>query len=232
MIRTVKGNVRRFLVFAITGVAAAWALPASAAEPCVLSYPSSSAVFQYDPARYKVVSPGHPDYDDAWAIGNQMLWDTVEERVAKEIYRAPQLVGFEPSAEWRSEYVTLRNEFDLTIDGFSTQPRFLGNLMVRFVPEPVSAPVVISVDGNLLDGYLYPLGNLNVTTQVSDGFSDTLMRSISWTGGTALRIVVFADRNLNGVYDDGPPLYTVRAQDNPIPVEATSWGKVKSLYSE
>jgi hypothetical protein len=232
MIRTVKGSVRIVLVAAIIGVAAACALPAWAAEPNVLSYPNSSAVFQYDPARYVLLAPGDPDYDPSWALAGRVLWDTVDERIPVEIYRAPQLVGFEPSAQWRNEYVTLRNQFDLTVDGFYAQPRFLGNLMVRFVPDPATATAVISVDGVPLDGYVYPLGNLNVATPVTDGYADTLVRTISWTGGLSLRMVVFADRNLNGVFDDGPPLYTVRAQDNPIPVEATSWGRVKSLYGE
>lgn len=232
MIRTVKGNVRSFLVFAIIGVAAAWALPAGAAEPSVLSYPNTSAVFHYDPARYQVLRPGDTGYDPAWAIAGQMLWDHLDGRIPTEIYRAPELVGFEPSAEWRSEYVTLRNSFDLTVDGFSSQPRFLGNLTVRFVPEPASATTVITVNGVTLDGFILPLGNLEVLTPVQDGYSDTLVRSLSWTGASSLRIVVFADRNLNGVYDDGPPLFSVRAQDNPIPVEETSWGRVKSLYAE
>jgi len=232
MIRTVKGSVRSFLVFAVIGVAAACAFPAAAGEPSVLSYPSTTAVFRYDPGRYQVLSPGDPDYDGTWAIGNQMLWDKVDQRIPTEIYRAPSLVGFEPCPDWRSEYVTLRNEFDLTVDGFSAKPRFLGNLMVRFVPEPASAVSVIAVDGVPIEGFIYPLGNLNVTTPVPDGYSDTIVRHVSWTGASAIHIVVFSDRNLNGVYDDGPPLYVVRAQDNPIPVEDSSWGRVKALYAE
>ena len=232
MIRTVKGSVRSFLVFVVIGVAAACAVPALAGEPNVLSYPSTTAIFRYDPGRYEVLAPGHPEFQPPWAIGNQVLWDKVDQRIPTEIYRAPSLVGFEPCPEWTSEYVTLRNEFDLTVDGFSVEPRFLGNLMVRFVPEPASAVSLIAVDGVLVEGLLYSLGNLDVNTPVSDGYSDTIVRSITWAGASAIRIVVFADRNLNGVYDDGPPLYTVRAQDNPIPVEETSWGRVKALYAE
>ena len=232
MIRTVKGSVRSALVFAFIGVAAAWVAPAFAEEPSVLSYPSTTSVFRYDPARYEVLTPGDPQYQPPWAIGNQVLWDKVEQRIPTEIYRAPSLVGFEPCPHWLSEYVTLRNEFELTVDGFSSEPRFLGNLMVRFVPEPSAAVSVITVDGVPIDGFIYPLGNLNVTTPVPNGFSDTIVRSVSWTGVSAIRIIVFADRNLNGIYDDGPPLYSVRAQDNPIPVEETSWGRVKALYSE
>jgi len=232
MIRTVKGSVRSFLVFAVIGVAAACAYPALAGEPNVLSYPSTTSVFRYDPARYEVLQPGDPQFQPSYAIGNQMLWDKVDQRIPTEIYRAPLLVGFEPCPEWTSEYVTLHNQFDHTVDGFAAEPRFLGNVMMRFVPEPATAVSVISVDGVPVTGFVYPLGNLDVTTPVSGGYSDTIVRSISWTGASAIRIVVFADRNLNGIYDDGPPLYTTRSQDNPIPVEETSWGRVKALYAE
>ena len=232
MIRTVKGSVRNFLVFAVIGVAVVCAYPALAGEPNVLSYPSTTVVFRYDPGRYELLQPGDPQFQPPYAIGNQMLWDKVDQRIPTEIYRAPSLVGFEPCPEWTSEYVTLRNEFDLTVDGFSTAPRFLGNLMMRFVPQPATAISVITVDGVPIEGFLFPLGNLDVNTPVSDGYSDTIVRRITWTGALSIRIVVFADRNLNGVYDDGPPLYTVRAQDNPIPVEETSWGRVKALYAE
>lgn len=231
MLREQSGclSQRRAVAFAV--VSLLLATGAMAAEPALLVYPSTLTILRYDAARYELLSPGDPDYEAQFAIGDRMLWDKVEQRVPTEIYRAPQLGGFEQSWSGRTEFVAWRNEFDLIVDGHFDTPRFLGNLHVRFVPVPAHAIPEIEVDDVALTDLVHPIGDLNVTTPTGDGYyADTLSREIRWRGAIGLRIVVFSDKNMNGVFDDGPPLFSVLAEDHTIPVEPTTWGALKALY--
>ena len=222
-----KGIVlSRAVLFAVLLCAAA-----ANAEQSVLVYPSSTSIFRYDPIRYRILNAGDANFDAGFAIGNQMLWDQIENRIPVEVYHAPELLGFEPSASGTSEYVTLRNEFKVCVDGFGDSPHYLGNLYMRFIPVPSNANPVIEVAGQFISDLTYKIRDFDVSTPTGDGFySDVYKYHVRWSGSIGLRILVFSDKNFNGVFDDGPPLFNVRAEDNAIPVQETTWGAVKALY--
>jgi hypothetical protein len=204
---------------------------AAAAEPSYLIYPNAPAVFHYDTGRYELVATGNPKFDPRYAIGNQMLWDRVAGRVPVEVYRAPQLVGFEPSAYGRNEFVVYRNDFELVIDGFSEGPHTVGNLCLRFWPV-VGGPgaLAVSLGGQFVDRLTVRVPSLEVSTPVDDQFySDTQTHALAWMGSTAIRIIAFSDKDGNRAFD-GTPLFAVVARDATVPVSRATWGGIKSLY--
>jgi hypothetical protein len=227
---TKKGIVRWFAVWILVVVVSGSA-PGAKADEGVLVYPSSAVVFNYDTTRYEVLGPADDKYNSSFAIGNQMLWDAVENRIPQEIYSAPGLVGFAPTVGPGSDFVTLHNEFKLIVDGFCAAPRLLSNLHVRFLPVPSNSNVVVELNGTPITSLTQRIDDFAVSTPTGDGyFADTREHHIRWSGAIGLRIVVFVDKNFNGVFDDGPPEFAIRADDNTIPVEKTSWGAVKALY--
>jgi hypothetical protein len=200
------------------------------AEPSYLIYPSSPAVFRYDPDRYSLLVPSDPNYDSNYSIGNAMLWDHAEGRVPLEIYRAPQITGFEVSTNGQSEFVTLGNDFNVVVDGYGPAPRTIGGLCVRYWAEPSYAHVLLDVNGQRLTGLVHTLPALEVATPVDDGyFADTSTFHVSWLGATRLRIVAFSDKDANRSFE-GKPLFSIVAQAQSVPVSTTTWGKIKSLY--
>ena len=229
MLRANKGIVRgRFLLLlvgSLLGIGSGRAL----ADESLLIYPSVSAVFEYDPARYSVLSTSDPSYAPAFGVAWFMLWDDVEARVPTEIYRAPSIARFEPSARGENRFVVYRNEFNLVIDGFSGASRNWGNLYIRFIPEPNTTPPQVEFDGVLVSETITPVAGFAASTPTGDGhFFDTRVHHVRWSGALGLRIVVFSDRNFNRAFDDGPPLFSVVAQDAAAPTRATSWGSLKS----
>jgi len=202
---------------------------AAVAEPSYLVYPVAPVVFRYDTSRYELIGTGQPKFDPGYAIGNEMLWDRIDGRVPVEIYRAPQLMGFEATSG-TSEFVVYRNEFDLVVDGFSPAPRTLGNLCLRFWPEPAQVSAILSVDDQPTDRLTMFLPAIEVVTPTGDGFyADTRTYRFSWVGASSMQIIAFSDKNGNGAFE-GTPLYRIVARDPTVPVAPVTWGRVKALY--
>lgn len=203
---------------------------AEVAEPSYLIYPSSAAVFRYDSGRYQLLTSSDPKYQESYSVGGQMLWDREENRVPFEVYRAPDLIGFEPSPNGNSEFVTFRNQFEVIVDGFASVPHTLGSLYLRFWPEPASAVVQIEVDALPLQHWTTPLPTLEVVTPVSPGYyADTRAVVCSWTGATVMRVMAFSDKNGDGAFQ-GTPRFGILALNAVVPVAPTTWGRIKSLY--
>lgn len=201
------------------------------AEPTYLVYPSVASIFRYDPVRYELLSPGDIGFAQSYSLGNKVLWDKVEERVPVEIYRAPGLAGFEPSPSYANEFYAVRNEFNLIIDGFSESPHVASNLYIRFEPVPYYASPRITVDRQTVTSLTFAIPPLAVTTLIEEGYySDTRSHHIMWSGTAALRIVIFSDRDGDGVLDGEQPIYSVFVQDNVIATEETTWGGLKAQY--
>ncbi len=200
------------------------------AEPSYLIYPSTPAVFRYDPGRYDLLFPGDDKFDPAYAIGSQMLWDRVEGRVPVEIYRAPSITGFEPSANGQNEFVTVSNDFEVVVDGFGPTPRTIGGLCIRFWPEPDQAYVQLTVDGSLTSGLTMGLPSLEVSTAAGGGYySDTSRFVLSWIGASGIHIVAFSDKDANRAFS-GTPQFSIFARDETVPTESSTWGQIKAMY--
>ncbi len=231
MKRTKKGFVL-FRVLALVAVLTAISAADTRAEQLLLVYPNSPAIFRFDPAQYELITPSSPEFNSFYAIGNEMLWDTSEQRIPIEVYRAPILVGFEPSTDGMNAFVTKRNEFHVIIDGFCDYPRYLSNLKLRFFPDPQSTLRAV-IDGVLEQHLVCDVGTLVVTTPIEFGyFADTTRRHLRWSGTSGVRIIVFVDKNFNGVYDGGTPKWSIYAEDSTVPVEETSWGSIKARYRD
>ena len=231
MTGTKKGIVLRLLFLAVIGVSM---VPAATlrADASLLVYPSTNAVFRYHPDQYEVVTAGDPRFDPAYSIGGLMLWDLIEDRIASEVYRAPELVGFEPSPTGFNEFLTVRNEFTVIVDGYGDCPRSLANLHMRFLSTPYSMSAQVELDGLPAPGSS-PISGFPVVTPTGDGYySDVDEHHLKWSGPLGLRIVVFMDKDFDGALDGGPPRFTIFAIDGAVPVEETSWGRVKALYGD
>ena len=203
----------------------------ASAEIALLVYPSSSATFRFDPARYELLTTGHPDFDPVYSVGSVVLWDKVEDRIPVEVYRAPSLSGFAQSPTGQNEFVTLHDEFDLYVDGFGPIPRTIGNVLIRFIPTPHHSQPQIEVDNSRVDRLTCRGHDIRVVTPLGNGFySDAVQHHVRWSGSRAVRITAFSDKNNNGVFDGGPPRWSILAQDAAVPVETKTWGAVKSLF--
>jgi len=200
------------------------------AEPSYLIYPSSPTVFRFDVNHYELIHAGQPKFDSGYAIANEMLWDCIGERVPIEVYRAPHLVGFEPSSSGINEFVTYSNQFDIVVDGFGVGSRTLGNLCLRFWPDPARTAAILSLDGLTTDRLTIPLPSLEVTTPLANGYySDTRSHAFSWVGAPAMQIIVFSDKDADGAFA-GTPTCRIVANDAAVPVSEATWGRVKALY--
>ncbi len=198
------------------------------AEPSYLIYPNAPAVFRFDASRYQLVLPGDPKFDPAYAVGNQMLWDRVEARVPVEVYRAPSIISFAPSASGRNEFFVLSTDFEIVVDGFGPSPRTIGGLCVRFWPSP--AHVQLTVDGSLVTGLTHGLPPLEVATAAGGGYyADTTRFMLSWIGARELRMVAFSDKDGDRAFD-GTPLFSIVARDETVSTFTTTWGQIKAFY--
>jgi hypothetical protein len=199
------------------------------AEPSYLVYPNVPAMFRYDVTRFDAVGSDQAVFDPQYAVGNVMLWDRIDQRVPVEIYRAPLLIGFEPTSG-PSEYVVYRDDFDLVIDGFGATPRTLGNLHLRFWPDPTQNTAVLTIDGVSTDRLTVPVPTLEVVTPIEGGYySDSRTHHVSWTGGSSMRIIAFSDKDGDGKFE-GTPVYRISARHAAVATEPATWGKVKALY--
>lgn len=119
-----------------------------------------------------------------------VLLEIGSDEVDLSIYKAPQLVGFEMSTGGDDGYFLADYSFDLIVDGWSNNPITYHNIYLVFEPEPEDCMPSITVDGNPVSGppYLYPIGDLVVTTPAPDGknYSDTITQEIAWGGIKAL----------------------------------------------
>lgn len=216
------------LVLALSWVA--FLATRAAAEPSYLVYPNAPAVFRFDTGRYELIPPSDPNYMASYAVGNQMLWDRAENRVPLEIYRAPELIGFEPSTNGTNEFVTFRNEFEVVVDGFGPSPHTLGNLHLRFWPEPANADVEISLNGQPYQRLTALLPALDVVTPLETGYySDTSTVMFSWAGASVMRVIAFSDKDGDGAFQ-GTATFGIVAINAVVPVAPTTWGRIKSMY--
>jgi len=201
------------------------------AEPLLLIYPNSAAVFRYSPDCYEELPSSDPRYDPAYDIGGKMLWDKVEQRIPIEIYRAPALNGFEESPLGLNEFVTMANRFNVIVDGFFAAPRQLNNLYLRIIPDPPHTTVQATVGGVPIETLINPIPGLNVITPIGGGFySDTESIHVTWSGTVGMHITVYADKNGDYVYDDVVPRFSIYVVDNTIAVETETWGGIKARY--
>jgi len=215
------------VVSLILALAPGWA---AASEPCVLAYPLDFVVFQYNAARYDVISSSHPDYDPSYEVSGLMLWDITANRVAAEVYRAPGLYGFEPSLSGQNEFFTAGNITTIRLDGFSEVPRQLNDIYVEFRPYPFNSTPEVYINDERIDGLRYHIPRLVVSTPTGDGFySDVIDIDVKWVGAQTMTIIVFADKNGNRVLD-GDPIYRIVMEDLTVPTENKTWGSIKSLY--
>ncbi|HEX5130993.1 MAG TPA: hypothetical protein VFX92_00750 [Candidatus Krumholzibacteria bacterium] len=221
---TKKGIVLGALMFATVLAGRA------SAEPSYLVYPSTPAVFRFDASRYELVVASNPKFDPSFAIGSTMLWDRVESRIPVEIYRAPFLTGFEPSPSGLNEFVTYGNDFDVIVDGFGILPRTLGNLCLRFWPQPNVAALQVFIDGEPLRSLTASLAPVDVSTALPGGFfADTDSHGISWLGAAGMEIIAFSDKDGDRAFA-GTPAFRILALSAAVAVEETTWGGVKALY--
>lgn len=205
----------------------------TAGEPMLLVYPDEPTIFRYDTSRYEVVSASHPGFDAGYAISGQMLWDKLEQRVPHEVYRAPQLQGFEISPYGMNEFFLIKNEFKVIVDGFCESPRTFNNLHMRFIPFPSHSNVQVRLGADLLETLVTPIASLTVTTPVADGFySDTRQHHLLWSGAIGVRITVYSDKDNDMVYSGGKPPFSIYVEDNTVATEETSWGAIKALYRD
>jgi len=202
------------------------------AEPCLLIYPLQNTVFRYDSFRYMTITDADPRFDSEFDRAGKMLWDLVNDRVACEVYQAPNLQGFVESTTGRSEYYVTKLNVGLAVDGFFPEPRQLSDIYVRFQPIPTDAIVDITVNGNQLSNYRHFIPALSVMSSLLCCFySDTVSFDVEWIGAKQLIVTAFADKDGNGVYN-GEPCFNVLLEDPWVPAENTTWGRIKAIYNK
>lgn len=217
----------------VLGCAALLALLTSAAfaDPCLVVYPTGPCVYHYDTAEYYEVGPADPLYDPAYDRGGSVLLEMGTDEIDESIYQAPGLEGFEPSTGGDDGYFFTGTDFDLVVDGFGNTPTTYVNVLVVFddaVPEGCEPE--IEIFGTPLEGNVYPLGDIEVTTPTASGnnYSDMVTLDVEWRGCYGVHIWAFSDENYNGVWDGGE-CFTAFSHDSMVPVEPSTWGAIKSL---
>jgi hypothetical protein len=222
----------RFFAAAILLVFLAAGHASAITDVGLLVYPAKYVTFRYDPSDYEVKQPADPMFDPSFAVAGFMLWNKPENRVAFEVYRAQSISGFEVSANGRSEYYTLGNMATICVDGFSEYPRQLSDICVEFQPYPLTSSPVIYVDDVKLQGLRYSIPRLVIATPAGNGFySDRIALRLRWLGAQYVRIIVYADKNGNRVFD-GEPTVSTLMEDLTIPTQERTWGSVKALYGD
>lgn len=204
---------------------------AASADVCLVVYPTGPSKYHYDINEYYTVSYGDSLYDAMYDRGGQVLIDINTNEIAYDIYQTPDLIGFEPSTNGQEGYFFVGSTFDLVIDGFSNEPTTYHNILLVFDPDPDMCTPTITVDGNPVTGDTYPIGDLTVSTptEMGNNYSDTIVKSIMWSGCYGVRIWAYADDNYNGM-PDGGECFTAFSHDTTVPTQEKSWGAIKSLY--
>lgn len=205
----------------------------SRADRCLVVYPVSPSEYHYDMNEYYTVSMGDPLYDPAYDRGGEVLIDINNNEIAYDIYQAPTLVGFKPSSNGQDGYFTVGNQFDLVIDGFNNEPTVYENIILVFEPDPSFCTPSMTVDGDPVSGFTYPVGDLAVSTPTPNGnnYSDTMTKALYWAGCYGVRIWAYADENYNGIKDGGE-CFTAFSHDITVPADEITWGGIKILYQE
>ena len=216
------------LLVLIVTAGAAWA------DPCLVVYPTGPCIYHYDTDEYYTVGPGHPLYDPAYDRGGDVLLETGSNEIDGSIYQAPGLAGFEPSTDGNDGYVFIGTEFDLVVDGFANAPTTYVNVLVVFDKVvPAGCEPQILVDGAPIAAYVYPLGDLVVSTPTPEGghFSDTFVLDVSWRGCYGIHVWAFSDENGNGVRDGGE-CFTAFSHDLVVPARDATWSEIKQAGGE
>jgi hypothetical protein len=203
------------------------------ADPCLVVYPNTPTVYYYDTSEYYTVTSGHPLYDPLYDRGGEVLLDINDNSIDFSIYQAPNLIGFQASTDGQDGYFISDLDFDLIVDGFSNSPTTFVDIILVFEWMPDTCTPTITVDGNLVSGGTYGIGDLVVATPTADGnnYSDTTTHHIMWFGCPTLRVYAFSDENGNGVRDGGE-CFTAFSHDLTVPTQESTWGQVKALYGE
>ena len=203
------------------------------ADPCLIVYPNVSAKYHYDVNEYYTVTYGHALYNPMYDRGGKVLIDINNDEIAMNIYQIPDLAGFKVSTSGEEGYFFIGSNFELIIDGFNNAPTTYQNIILVFDTDPAGCATSITVDGNPVTGDTYAIGDLVVATPTPDGnnYSDTITKSITWLGCYGVRIWAFADDNYNGIQDGGE-CFTAFSHHSTVPVESTSWGVIKTLYTD
>ncbi|MGD8412613.1 MAG: hypothetical protein PVF33_00185 [Candidatus Latescibacterota bacterium] len=227
---TNKGIV--LTLFLCAAIAAVLCRPAYLhAEPDLLVYPDAPAEFRYDPSQFEAITSGHPDFDAAYQVGGVSLWDRTENRIAYEVFRAPVLTSITPSPTGRNEFVVMTNEFKVIVDGFCEYPRRLGEVCLRFFPDPPHASAQIEVAGVDIDRLIHRVGSVEAREEGPDGFfTGTKRIHVRWSGAVGIHITAYGDKNNNLIYDGGENRWSIYVVDNSVPVENTTWGAIKAQF--
>jgi hypothetical protein len=212
-------------------------VPAALSDPCLIVYPGSTCVYHYDPAEYYTVGPGDPLYDPMYDRGGEVLIEINTNEIAYNVYQAPNLVGFVMDPDNQGWY-TMDTDFDLIVDGFSNVPTTYENVILVFDKVmPSFCQPILSVGGNGVSyqsglGWYYPIGDLMVSTPtIGNNYSDIVTLALSWSGCASIRIYAFSDENYNLVRD-GNECFSAFSHDTTVPVQESTWGAIKEVYSE
>ncbi len=201
-------------------------------DPCLMVYPDIACTYYYDVTEYYTVGPGHQLYNPMYDRGGEVLLEIGNNSVDESIYQPPNLIGFEPSIDGNDGFYFTGTGFGLIIDGYSNTPTTFVNILVvfdKFIPADCIPN--ITVNGDPLDGSVYEAGDLEVSTPTPSGrnYSDTMTIEIGWWGQCyGIHIWAFSDGNYNGILD-GSECFTAFSHDAMVPVEGSTWGKIKAL---
>jgi hypothetical protein len=200
------------------------------ADVCLVVYPNAPCIYHYDPTEYYTVGPGHPLYDPMFDRGGEVLLELGTDEIDYSIYQAPQLMGFTVSTDGNDGYFFYESFFDIVIDGWSNEPTTYVNIILVFEGLFSCTPVVW-VEGEMVAGNMYQVGDLEVSTPTPYGnnYSDTITLQVNWAGCTGMLMWAWSDENYNWVRDGGE-CFTAFSHDSTVPVERTSWGAIKSLF--
>jgi len=224
-------HCKRFSASLLIAVLLAFASSSIMADPCLVVYPGGPCVYMYDVNEYYTVGPGEPYYDAEYDRGGKVLLELGSNEIDGSIYQAPGLQGFEESIDGNEGYIFVGTDFELIVDGFSNDPTTFVNVLVVFDKVvPPACPPTIYVDGSLLGGMVFNMGDLVVSTPMPNGrnYSDTMSFDINWRGCYGVHIWAFSDENYNGVMDGGE-CFTAYSHDMVVPTESSSWGEIKTI---
>jgi hypothetical protein len=218
-------------------------------DPCLLVYPTLPTTYHYNPFKYYTVSAGHPLYDPAYDRGGEVLIMHrmfYPDRIAYEVYQAPDLTGFEAATGTTGYYFTATS-FDLVIDGWSNFPTTRSDIRLKFKPIPDDCTPTITLNGTPVTGphYRILLGDLVVTTPVVTPtrtyYSDTMTLYVEWSGCIGLYMIAWEDCDHN--WQQTPcadcedettncchHCNITCAHGAVIPVEEETWGAIKAMY--